>query len=274
MSRWIPSVLLALTLGVPGCGRQAPSATPGAPPSHAVFAMREASRSWSSDTTRAREEVKVSFAWPEFSAAPSTAALDSLNSFVRETMVAPSTRGTASRSIDSLMTQFIDDFRAYRKDFPEAEGGWYLKRRVEVVGDTLGVVSLAVTEESYGGGAHPNAMTRYVTYDARRAARLGLGDLVALGPRDSLERLGEAEFRRVRQLARDADLAEAGFYFKDDRFHLNENFAVTPRGLLFYFNDYEIGPHALGPTEIVLGWSAVGRLLRPDGPLGAMARAL
>jgi hypothetical protein len=185
--------------------------------------------------------------------------------------VAPYVRAGAYGSLDSLMDEFIADYQRYRHDFPHATSGWYLKRTIEVVGDTASVVSLSLYEESFGGGAHPNAATRLLCFDNHTGRRLSLSDLIAPARRDSLERLAEAEFRRVRGLAPEAPLAAAGFWFKGDRFGLNGNFAVTRRGLEFLYNDYEIGPHAMGPTRIDLDWSVVRPLIEPHGPLAALA---
>ena len=73
----------------------------------------------------------------------------------------------------------------------------------------------------------------------------------------------------MRRLPAGAELGAAGFWFEGGRFKLNENFAVTPTGLLFFFNDYEIAPHSFGATSISLPWSQVMPLIRTDGPLAA-----
>lgn len=269
MRRAIPLILLVCALTGAACSRQ--TAGTGGPVTRVMFTMRDTSRSWTADSTRDPEEVSVAFSWPRFTAAPGPAAVDSLNAFVRGALVAPYVRSGAYASLDSLMDEFIADYRRYRHDFPHAPSGWYLKRTIEVVGDTASVVSLSLYEESFGGGAHPNAATRLLCFDSHSGRRLNLADLIATADRDSLERLAEAEFRRVRQLAPEAPLAAAGFWFKGNRFRLNDNFAVTRRGLEFLYNDYEIGPHSLGPTRIELDWSALRGLIAPGGPLGTLA---
>jgi len=271
MRRAIPLILLVTALAGAACSRREAGTGAGGPVTRMQFTMRDTSRSWTADSTRDPEEVSVAFSWPRFTGAPGPAAVDSLNAFVHGTLVAPYVRASAYGSLDSLMDEFIGDYRRYRHDFPHAPGGWYLKRTIDVVGDTASVVSLSLYEESFSGGAHQNAATRLLCFDNHTGSRLRLADLIAPTGRDSLERLGEAEFRRVRQLAPDAPLGAAGFWFKGNRFRLNDNFAVTRRGLEFLYNDYEIGPHALGPTRIDLDWDAVRGLIDPAGPLGAIA---
>jgi hypothetical protein len=129
------------------------------------------------------------------------------------------------------------------------------------------VASLAVTEAGFLGGAHPNSTTRFASFDVRSGRTLTRWDLLREDARDSLDAAGERAFRRVRKLAPDADLAAAGFWFEGGRFKLNENFAVSPTGLLFFFNPYEVAPYALGATSLSLPWAEVMPFVRPEGPL-------
>ena len=275
MRRAIGLILTAAGLGAvlaaSGCSKNA--GQPQGPPTHLVYVMRDTSRSWTADSTRQPEEVSVAFSWPRVTAAPSQPAVDSINAFVHAQLIAPLMKAGTVASLDSVMNEFINDYKQYRHDFPDAPSGWYLKRTIDVIGDTAGVASLSLYEESFGGGAHPNAATRLVVFDEHTGRRLTLDELVTPAGRDSLERLGEAEFRHAREIPDGQTLAAAGFWFKGDHFRLNDNFAITSRGLVFLFNDYEVGPHSFGPTRIELGWNAVRGLLEPDGPLGKLAGA-
>jgi len=277
MQRAIAVILLAGGLAgglaASGCShRNAGSAGDAGPVTRVHYVVRDTARSWTGDSTRSPEEVSVAFVWPHFTAAPGAAAVDSLNAFVHASLVSPYARAGTYASLDSLMNEFIADYRRYRHDFPAAPSGWYLKRTVDVAGDTAGVACLSVYEESFGGGAHPNAATRLVLFDEHTGRRLGLDDLVSAASRDSLTHLGEAAFRSVRQIPAGQTLTAAGFWFKHDQFALTDNVGISPRGLVFLFNDYEVGPHVMGPTRIELGWDAVRPLLRADGALGALVQ--
>jgi hypothetical protein len=48
---------------------------------------------------------------------------------------------------------------------------------------------------------------------------------------------------------------------------LNNNFAITKDGLIFFYNSYEIAPSAAGPAELELGYEEIKHLMRKDGVL-------
>jgi hypothetical protein len=207
-------------------------------------------------------------------AAPSPAGADSINAFVRSRLCQSYDGGTQLPNEDSVMVAFIDVYRAFASSAPGGPGSpWDFERRIEPLGDTLGVASLAVTEQAFLGGAHPNSTTLFANFDLATGRMLRRSDLLLDSGREQLDRVGERAFRRVRKLAPGADLNAAGFWFEGGRFKLNENFAVTPTGLLFFFNAYEIGPYVFGATSISLPWAEVMPLIRTDGPLAGHGRS-
>ena len=78
---------------------------------------------------------------------------------------------------------------------------------------------------------------------------------------EELRKLGEDQFRLVRDLSQDEDLGEAGFWFDDNKFSLNDNFALTEDGIRFFYNSYEIAPYALGTTDITISYDSIKNLL-------------
>ena len=55
-----------------------------------------------------------------------------------------------------------------------------------------------------------------------------------------------------------------GYYFEDSVESL-ENFYLTPRGIGFHWDHYEIAPYSVGPIEIVIPYEDVGELLNSQG---------
>ena len=264
----VRAALIAAALGVAimGCGGRKAAQTPET--GRLRFVAEHAQKTYG-DCTGSRDQcTRVRLRWMLFLTAPGPAAVDSLNQFVRVALLKAHDREVLLPTEDSVMTVFID---AYRRFAGSAPGGashpWSLERRIELMGDTLGVASLSVTETSFLGGAHPNSNTKFASFDVSSGRALRLWDLLRGDARDSLDAAGERAFRRVRKLPPEADLKAAGFSFEGGRFRLNENFAVTATGLLFFFNDYEIGPHSLGATSLSLPWAEVMPLVRADGPL-------
>lgn len=180
-------------------------------------------------------------------------------------------------SLDAAAEEFLAGWREARAELPpEAIGRpvqWSDERRMQVIYADHRVLSVELAVVSYTAGAHPNSFTRLESYDLATGEPLALADLLAPGAWLRLEELGERAFRRQRQVPETASLEEAGFWFEGDRFHLNDNFAVTGAGLAFLFNPYEVAPYVFGPTRITVPWSDLGDLLRPDAPVTAASAA-
>jgi hypothetical protein len=129
------------------------------------------------------------------------------------------------------------------------------------------VFCLSFSDYSYTGGAHPNSNLTYLNFEVSTGKTLALSDLMKPGFEKQLTAIAEKDFRKRKGLAPQASLAEAGYDFDDDQFKLNDNFAVTKDGLVFYYNPYEIAAYAGGPTELVIKWSEIKGLIKKDGPV-------
>lgn len=248
----------ALAIALAGC---APRRKPVIP--RAAFVMREVERHAieGRDTTRAR------LAYPEFVGARTPEALDSLRAVVHGLLVAPAGgRRQPAPGLETLMDDFIADWNAVRK----ARGThayWTLDRRIEVIGDTLGVVSLARTEFASTGGAHPMTTKRFVMVGADDGRTIPFAAVFEDSLRDSLGAALEPAFRAARGLPRDSSLVAAGFSFTDGRFHVNDDVAITPAGVRWHFDPYEIAPYVYGPTDFVVPFALVRPFAKKDGPL-------
>lgn len=143
---------------------------------------------------------------------------------------------------------------------------------IEVCLNRRGVISLRLLHSEYTGGAHPNSGAQHVTFDVETGEELTVDDVLKPGWRDAVTELAEAALRRAYGLKAGDSLDEKGPLF-EDRFELNDNWHLTPEGLGFSFDPYEIGPYAAGFINPVVRYadlkewvregSALERLLKP-----------
>jgi hypothetical protein len=160
------------------------------------------------------------------------------------------------QTIEGLGKDFIADFDAFQRENPEFGLGWYFDGNVSVLiaSDTL--ISLQVDAESFTGGAHGSFTTRFVNVDPVTGTDYLLGALLRPGYEADIARLAEEDFVRQRM---PADTAQTGL---ESPFKLNDNYGFRKEGVVFYFNDYELGSYAEGATEILIPYERLAAWMK------------
>jgi Protein of unknown function (DUF3298) len=166
-----------------------------------------------------------------------------------------------ARSLQDYAPEFIKDYQESPKLF--ADERWFISKTVKVLRATPPVFSLAYWEEYYTGPPHPYSATQYLNFDAETGERVTLAAVLNEGWMPRLTHIAEAHFREVRKLAPSADLKEADLDFPDNRFRLNDTYGFTEKSLLFFYNDYEVGPRSNGATKVEIPYTEIRDLLRP-----------
>jgi hypothetical protein len=215
--------------------------------------------------------VRVAFEYPQVKGEGPILVRDSVDAFVRSFLFAPIREGGAVKGFEDVAGEVIAEYRNLREEFSDYRIDWELERKVSVLADTAGLVSIRCTEFSFLGGAHPNQVVRLGTFIVPSGRRLSVSDCVVSGAEARLTEAVEREFRTVRNLSPGQSLEEAGFWFEKGAFVLASNWAAEASGMIFYYNDYEIAPHALGPTEVRVPFPALKGIISPEGPLGQLA---
>jgi Protein of unknown function (DUF3298)/Deacetylase PdaC len=170
-------------------------------------------------------------------------------------------------SIDTLIKSFFDEFDQVVKENPKLGQSWEIERIMVVKNQTDKILSIEYSDYSFLGGAHPNTFVSFSNYSLTNGEEISLDDCLIKGYENQLNSVGEKIFRQKKKLSENSDLSSAGYWFDEDRFELNDNFAILKEGLLFYFNSYDVAPYAAGPTEIMIPYSEITHLILPDGPL-------
>ena len=181
------------------------------------------------------------------------------------TMLSAPTSDLDPESIEAAGKAFIADFEHSLLEFPDVTAGWYYKADVVVENFTDKVLCISVNDEYYTGGAHGGSSTSFINFNPATGLVLLLSDMLKPGFEGDLAAAGESVFRRVYNLADDAYLPDEGFEFEGGRFYLNENYGFRPEGIVFFYNIYEIGSYAMGPTEILIPYEEIKEWLKEGG---------
>jgi hypothetical protein len=173
-------------------------------------------------------------------------------------------RNTSLEDLGNLFVQDYNEYTAEAKTRAEEESTepfitpWSIEISGEVTYESPKVISIALNNYAYTGGAHPNSNVSLFIYNVHTGQLLRFKDLIK--DRTKLNKRVEQKFREINEIGPHDNLNEKGFFW-DGKFQLPANIGLVPEGVQFFYNSYEIAAYAVGPTEFVLTWEELGDLL-------------
>ncbi len=212
--------------------------------------------------------VSVKINYPFFTATKNPVIKDSLNSQIDRMILQPVFEWKIN-SLEKLADSLIADYKKLKTEFPDIPIRYELERRINVILNKGNIISLEFKEYSFLGGAHPNSLMNFINLNIRTGQKIALDQLFKKGFEEELNLIGEKKFREARQLNLEDNLEKSGFWFKENKFSLTSNFLITQAGLKFFFNDYEVAPHAIGPTEIFISYNEIKYMINNEGLLSS-----
>ena len=128
-------------------------------------------------------------------------------------------------------------------------------------------ISVLFSFYEYTGGAHPNTTTESFNYDLNRNAPVSLADLFTPNS-NYLKVISDYSIMELKKLET-VSYAEEGAGPKIENFH---SWNITPLGLKITFDRYQVGAYAAGEHEVVVPYSVLKPIIRPDGLLAQFAK--
>jgi len=137
------------------------------------------------------------------------------------------------------------------------------------------LISVEFTEGSYSrGAAHGNSVTEALNYDVKNSKRLALADL--FNPKsnylDVISTYCMKDLRAQAQRQKDSmlleDQIESGAGPNADNYRA---WTITRKGLWITFDPYQVAAYAAGPQHVLVPYSTLKSIIKPDGPIGNLA---
>jgi Protein of unknown function (DUF3298)/Deacetylase PdaC len=138
------------------------------------------------------------------------------------------------------------------------------------------LISVELTEADYErGAAHSNILTMVLNYDVKNGKKLALADLFnakanylsAISTYCSKEL--QDRLKKDKDSMLDADMMKSGTSARADNY---KAWAITKKGLWITFDPYQVASYAAGPQYVLVPYSALKDLIKPDGPVGNFAK--
>lgn len=159
---------------------------------------------------------------------------------------------------------FFSDYKKLNnfedKDAPVYQ--WIKSSEVAVQFNQQGIICFSTADYVYTGGAHGLSSQWFFVFDLERMESLTMHDVFKAEAFAILPSLLEQSLRNTYQVDADSSLHSVGFF--SDEVGLSENFWLSAAGIGFYYNSYEIAPYSFGHTSVVLPFSKIHDLLKPE----------
>jgi len=216
------------------------------------------------DSLREDNCAKIKIEFPRITEFENESVKNKVNRSIEKLFTSNGIDGTTSIDFNSQMELFISDYESFKQEFPDAFQSWLIERASEVKLNKENIFSIDFMEYSYTGGAHPNTFVTFKNYNLTDGEEIILDKIIPAEKQNELTKIAEVEFRKLKELTPEADLGQAGFWFENNKFYLNENFLIGDSSLIFYYNNYEITAYAFGPTELEIPYSKIKNLINEN----------
>ena len=188
-----------------------------------------------------------------------------------------------NREVRSLITKDVAAFKTGESEEPDTGSETpaepldsTLDIRYEIRRATDDLISIEFTEGSFErGAAHGNSNTTVVNYDVKNGKKLALADL--FNPKSNfLSVISAYCIKDLRDRAKkdkdamlDEEMMKSGASPRADNYRA---WAITRKGLWITFDPYQVAAYAAGPQFVLMPYSALKDIMKPDGPLAAFAK--
>ena len=138
------------------------------------------------------------------------------------------------------------------------------------------LISMEFYQGAYSrGAAHPNSFTTVLNYDVKSGKKLSLSDL--FNPKSNYLNVISSycikDLKQQAQKTKDSMLSDesigSGASARADNY---KAWAITRKGLWITFDPYQVAPYAAGPQYVLVPYSALKDIIKPDGPIATFAK--
>jgi hypothetical protein len=171
----------------------------------------------------------------------------------------------ADRRLHGYDTMYSEIRKAAEKNpgMPREALNWFYNEVVTYNAGTSKVAVLSRERDYYTGGAPGMQNKDYYVFSLEDKRRLSLGDIIRDEAKQALDDQVEEALRTRMEIPAWIPLSEKGFF--EDSVDRLADFFLSPQGLGFQWDPYEIAPYSMGYIEIVLPYDQLQDLFTERG---------
>lgn len=184
-------------------------------------------------------------------------------------------RSLITKDVAAFKTSETSDEAETTGDLPSETANSSLGAVYDFRYATDDLISLEWTESTYErGAAHGNSLTQVLNFDVKKGKKIALADLF-IDKSKYLTAIANYCMKELKERSKKedsmifADQLETGAGPRADNYRA---VAITKKGLWVTFDPYQVAAYAAGPQYVLVPYSALKDLIRPDGPIANFAR--
>ncbi len=163
-------------------------------------------------------------------------------------------------TVDGAITSFDNSFQDMLAEFGPTSEPWEAKVNGKVTFENMNVVTIALENYTYTGGAHGYFSKVFLNFDRRLGKEIEIHEL--FDDQMGFLQLAESKFRMIYEIPQAVNINATGFMFNKDTFHLPENLGYTENGIELHYNQYEVASYADGPLKLVVSFDEAHHFLK------------
>ncbi len=164
-----------------------------------------------------------------------------------------------AKSYADLTSVFISSYQKLQADFPGERFPWEAKINGKVGYTSEKIINIVIESYTFTGGAHGYSGTNSLLFDATTGKIIPIENL--FNDSAKFSEYAESKFRKQFELSDSDNINATGLMFEDDKFSLPQNIIYTDKGLILYYNIYEIASYADGKKEVFIPYSELSPFL-------------
>lgn len=166
--------------------------------------------------------------------------------------------GTAEEAADESLRRTLDELTLFPAESVAA--GELFNETTATAATVDSVLIYSISRTSYDGGAHPMHSIEVHNYRLSDGCELMREDFFTPAQLEALTAVIRTKLCAQYGVTGDEGLAEAGFF--PQAIGVSENFTLTPEGMVFHYNPYDIGCYALGSVDVALTKAEIEAAMR------------
>ncbi|MDR2062655.1 MAG: RsiV family protein [Acinetobacter sp.] len=178
---------------------------------------------------------------------------------------ASTAKSTGSKSdLDSQAQLYADSFVKIDEELKALSSSHQISLMIKpkILQPKGKLATVVLNSSSYLGGAHGATSQRYYNFDLANQKQVQLQDLLLPKQKATLDKLAHEVFKTWivdSKLATDPKEYEQAWPFQ-----VTDNFLLGEQGLILQYGEYDIGPYVVGLPRLVIPFSELQGVLKPE----------